>query len=150
MGIGPISRGRSSLRRQREDAIFGHRHAAATTASIATGAIPAGTASPLMLVLILVWGDGWIVVSRVILCYRCGNTHWGTSTEPFLKAMRCRTLCCMILALAHLLQRRLLDHVMVDTWPSIAISVLLRRLLRYRRFHGTLSAASTLRMIIFR
>ena len=57
----------------------------------------------------------------------------------------------MILALAHLLQRRLLDHVMVDTWPSIAVCVLLlRRLLRYCRFHGTLPAAPTPRMIIFR
>ena len=58
----------------------------------------------------------------------------------------------MILALAHLLQRRLLDHVMVHTWPSIAVCVLLRRrrLLRYCRFHGTLPAAPTPRMIIFR
>ena len=56
----------------------------------------------------------------------------------------------MILALVHLLQRRLLDHVMVDTWPSIAVCVLLRRLLRYCRFHGTLPAAPTPRMIIFR
>ena len=58
----------------------------------------------------------------------------------------------MILALAHLLQRRLLDHVMVHTWPSIAVCVLLlrRRLLRYCRFHDTLPAAPTPRMIIFR
>ena len=95
VGIGPISRGRSLLRRQREGAIFGHCHAATTLASIAAGAIPAGIASPLMLVLIRVRGQGWIVVSRVILRHRCSNTYWGTSTEhPFPKLMGCRMMLC--------------------------------------------------------